>query len=83
MANFYIQQSINIHLVKIGSISNSSVLQIGSAGVIKPASHLFNTGGFTKAAPEAKKPGGGTSGETSIEQTSTNHTKASAVPFSS
>ncbi|CAG9609233.1 spore germination protein GerPB [Pseudoneobacillus rhizosphaerae] len=62
MVNFYIQQTINIHLIKIGSISNSSVLQIGSAGVIKPASHLFNTGGFTKAAPAATKPGGGTRG---------------------
>lgn len=64
MANFYIQQSININLIKIGSISNSSVLQIGSAGIIKPTSHLFNTGGFMKPAPEADKPGGGTVGET-------------------
>jgi spore germination protein PB len=78
VANFYIQQTINIHLIKIGSISNSSVLQIGSAGMIKPASHLFNTGGFTKAAPEATKPGGGTSGETGKVQTSTNQTKAPA-----
>jgi spore germination protein PB len=64
MANFYIQQTININLIRIGSISNSSVLQIGSAGIIKPASHLFNTGGFMKPAPEADKPGGGTVGET-------------------
>jgi spore germination protein PB len=82
VANFYIQQSININFIKIGSISNSSVLQIGSAGIIKPASHLFNTGGFTKPAPEADKPGGGTSGETGKEQNSTDHTKAPAVPFS-
>jgi spore germination protein PB len=57
--NFYIQQSINIHLIKIGSISNSSVFQIGSAGMIKPSANLFNTGGFIKPAPQAKKPGGG------------------------
>ncbi|WP_442599122.1 spore germination protein GerPB [Neobacillus sp. D3-1R] len=54
--NFYIQQSIQINTIKIGSVTNSSVLQIGSAGVIRPTSHLFNTGGFIKPAPEAKKP---------------------------
>ncbi|MHC0036753.1 spore germination protein GerPB [Pseudoneobacillus sp. C159] len=57
--NFYIQQSINIHLIKIGGISNSSVFQIGSTGIIKPAANLFNTGGFIKPAPEVQKPGGG------------------------
>jgi spore germination protein PB len=51
--NFYIQQSIQINFIKISSITNSSVLQIGSAGIIKPASYLYNTGGFTKPAPEA------------------------------
>lgn len=51
--NFYIQQSIQINFIKISSITNSSVLQIGSAGVIKPASYLYNTGGFTKPAPTA------------------------------
>lgn len=51
--NFYIQQSIHINFIKIGSITNSSVLQIGSAGIIKPASHLYNTGGFTQPAPKA------------------------------
>jgi spore germination protein PB len=55
--NFYIQQSIHIHFIKIGSLTNSSVFQIGSAGVIKPASHLFNTGGFIKPAPQASKNG--------------------------
>lgn len=51
--NFYIQQSIQIHFIRIGAITNSSVLQIGSAGVIKPASYLYNTGGFTQPAPLA------------------------------
>jgi len=54
--NFYIQQSIQIHFVKIGGISNSSVLQIGSAGIIKPSAHLYNTGGFTHPAPAAIQP---------------------------
>jgi spore germination protein PB len=51
--NFYIQQSIQINIIKISSITNSSVLQIGSAGIIKPASYLYNTGGFTAPAPKA------------------------------
>lgn len=55
--NFYIQQSIHINLLKIDGITNSSVLQIGSAGIIKPASYLYNTGGFTEPAPQAQHPG--------------------------
>jgi spore germination protein PB len=55
--NFYIQQSIQINFIKIGGITNSSVLQIGSAGIIKPAAYLYNTGGFTGPAPAAIKPG--------------------------
>lgn len=52
--NFYVNQSIIIQYIKIGGITNSSVFQIGSAGIIKPHSHLYNTGGFTGPAPEAK-----------------------------
>jgi spore germination protein PB len=55
--NFYIQQCIHIHFIKIGGITNASVLQIGSAGIVKPTAHLYNTGGFTQAAPQALKPG--------------------------
>jgi spore germination protein PB len=84
--NFYIQQSININLIKIGSIANSSVLQIGSAGVIRPASHLFNTGGFIKPAPLATKPGGGSGGGGADDDESQagigSNLKAPAVPFS-
>jgi spore germination protein PB len=54
--NIYIQQSIHIQSIRIGGISNSSVFQIGSSGIIKPASYLSNTGGFTSPAPQAKKP---------------------------
>ncbi|MDE8565661.1 spore germination protein GerPB [Anoxybacillus rupiensis] len=51
--NFYINQSIYIYQFKIGSVTNSSVLQIGSAGQIQALSTLSNTGGFTGPAPEA------------------------------
>lgn len=74
--NFYIQQSIHINLIKIGSITNSSVLQIGSAGIIKPASHLFNTGGFIKPAPEASQTGSVVSGGNGTDA------KSSLVPIS-
>jgi spore germination protein PB len=53
--NFYIQQSIQINSIRIGSITNSSVLQIGSSGVIRPQTYLYNTGGFKGPAPETQK----------------------------
>lgn len=84
--NFYIQQSIHINLIKIGSLTNSSVLQIGSAGVIRPTAHLFNTGGFIKPAPEAEKAGVGISsvmGENGgVSPKEDSLLKAPAVPFS-
>jgi spore germination protein PB len=58
--NYYIQQSISINLIKIGAITNSSILQIGSAGIIKSQANLYNTGGFTEPAPEAVHPYGAT-----------------------
>lgn len=48
-----VQQTITIHHMRINSVSNSSVLQIGTAGLIKPLSNLYNTGGFVGPAPEA------------------------------
>ncbi|MBM7717500.1 spore germination protein GerPB [Siminovitchia sp. FSL H7-0308] len=48
-----VQQNIHINTLKIGGITNSSVLQIGTSGIIKPASYLFNTGGFEEPAPPA------------------------------
>ncbi|WP_332692667.1 spore germination protein GerPB [Halalkalibacter lacteus] len=51
--NFHINQSITIHNLRVEGITNSSVLQIGSAGMIKPLANLYNTGGFTEPAPEA------------------------------
>ncbi|GGG09824.1 hypothetical protein GCM10010916_28390 [Paenibacillus abyssi] len=53
-----VQQNITIHHLRINAISNSSILQIGTAGLIKPLSYLYNTGGFTKPAPEPGQPGG-------------------------
>ncbi|MFG6120426.1 MULTISPECIES: spore germination protein GerPB [Thalassobacillus] len=63
-----IHQSICINLLKIGAVTNSSVLQIGSAGSIQSRAELYNTGGFTEPAPLAEplegeigtyEPGGG------------------------
>jgi len=51
--NFFVNQKIVIHTLKIEGLTNSSVCQIGSAGIIKPLSNLFNTGGFTEPAPPA------------------------------
>lgn len=53
----YVQQSIHIHMIKIGGMSNSSVFQIGTSGQILPTSYLYNTGGFEEPAPEPEKNG--------------------------
>ena len=37
--------------IKIGGITNSSVLQIGTAGIITPASYLYNTAEMKGPAP--------------------------------
>ncbi|RXI98205.1 spore gernimation protein [Anaerobacillus alkaliphilus] len=49
--NFYINQTIQINNFRVDSVSNSSVLQIGSAGMIRSLSNLYNTGGFTEPGP--------------------------------
>jgi spore germination protein PB len=54
--NLIIHQTIIIHQLKVGAVSNSSMLQIGSAGTVKTITQLFNTGGFTGPAPEPVKP---------------------------
>ncbi|MED5074307.1 spore germination protein GerPB [Anoxybacillus geothermalis] len=54
--NVYISQNICIHQLRIGSVTNSSVLQIGSAGSIQALSTLANTGGFTGPASQATVP---------------------------
>ncbi|NCU16572.1 spore germination protein GerPB [Pallidibacillus pasinlerensis] len=50
--NFYVQQSIHINILRVGSLSNASVLQIGTSGIIKSATHIANSGGFTGPAPK-------------------------------
>ncbi|WP_408006275.1 spore germination protein GerPB [Pseudalkalibacillus sp. A8] len=57
--NVYVNQTITIQTLRIEGLSNSSVLQIGTSGVIKPISYSANTGGFTEPAPELKQPFGG------------------------
>jgi spore germination protein PB len=52
--NFFVHQNIVIHNLKIDGITNSSVCQIGSAGMIKPLSQFYNTGGFAEPAPAAQ-----------------------------
>lgn len=50
--NLTVNQSIYIHFLKVESVNNSSVLQIGSTGKIQALSQLYNTGGFTTPAEE-------------------------------
>ncbi|CAM3566782.1 MULTISPECIES: spore germination protein GerPB [Paenibacillus] len=50
--NVTIHQSITIHQLRVEAVTNSSVLQIGTAGEIRALSNIYNTGGFTGPAPE-------------------------------
>ena len=54
--NIYVKQSIMINTIKINAIANASVLQIGSAGIVKSKSLLTNSGGFEAPAPAAHHP---------------------------
>ncbi|QPC46030.1 spore germination protein GerPB [Mangrovibacillus cuniculi] len=54
MAQIIVHQSIHIQTIRVGAVSNSSVFQIGSAGVIKPTANLNNTGQYQGPAPEPK-----------------------------
>ncbi|MFC4599227.1 spore germination protein GerPB [Cohnella hongkongensis] len=47
-----VQQTITIGQLRIDGLTNSSVLQIGSAGSIQSLSQLYNTGGFVEPAPQ-------------------------------
>ncbi|MDR7074587.1 spore germination protein GerPB [Fictibacillus barbaricus] len=50
--NLFVSQTIVIQQLKVDGIQNSSVLQIGSAGMIQPISQLYNTGKYTGPAPQ-------------------------------
>ncbi|MCF6137371.1 spore germination protein GerPB [Pseudalkalibacillus berkeleyi] len=56
--NVYVNQTISIQTIRIDGLSNSSVLQIGTSGVIKPVSYLGNTGEFVGPAPAIENPFG-------------------------
>ncbi|MCU6795423.1 MULTISPECIES: spore germination protein GerPB [Paenibacillus] len=50
--NLVVNQHIVIHQLRVDAVTNSSVLQIGSAGLIKSLSNIYNTGGFTGPAEQ-------------------------------
>ncbi|UFU00527.1 spore germination protein GerPB [Radiobacillus kanasensis] len=51
--NITVYQTVHINLLKVENVSNSSVLQIGTAGQIHAQSDLHNTGGFFGEAQQA------------------------------
>ncbi|MCR8630720.1 MULTISPECIES: spore germination protein GerPB [Paenibacillus] len=51
--NLVVNQNIVIHQLKVNNVTNSSVLQIGTAGLIKPLSNIYNSGGYTQPAAES------------------------------
>lgn len=54
--NLTVHQTITIHHLKVGVVTNSSVLQIGTAGRMQMSSHIYNTGQFTGPAPKLTIP---------------------------
>ena len=52
--NLTVNQSIYIHFLKVGNISNSSVLQIGSTGKMQTMAQLYNSGQFSSPAIAAE-----------------------------
>jgi spore germination protein PB len=52
MMSWTIHQTITIGQLRVDAVTNSSVLQIGSAGSIQSLSQLYNTGGYTGPAPQ-------------------------------
>ncbi|WP_261134054.1 spore germination protein GerPB [Bacillus sp. Marseille-Q3570] len=57
--NVYVNQTITIQTLRVEGLQNSSILQIGTTGVLKPISYSANTGGFTEPAPQMQQPFGG------------------------
>lgn len=49
-----VHQCISINVLRIGSVSNSSIVQIGSSGVIQAKADLFNTGEYLEPASPAQ-----------------------------
>lgn len=53
MSVINVYQTIQIQSLRVDGLSNSSVLHIGTAGIIKALSNNYNTGRFIGPAPEA------------------------------
>ncbi|SEM74546.1 spore germination protein GerPB [Paenibacillus sp. OV219] len=53
--NITVHQTITIHQLRVDSVANSSVLQVGTAGSISSLSQLYNSGGFAEAAPQVEE----------------------------
>lgn len=53
--NLTVYQQINIHQLKVDAVTNSSFLQVGTAGKINTLSKLYNTGGFVEPAEEIEE----------------------------
>lgn len=49
--NITVYQCVSVNNLKIGTISNSSVLQIGTSGRINTLSHSYQTGDVPKSPP--------------------------------
>jgi spore germination protein PB len=64
--NLTVHQSISIQQLRIDAVNNSSIVQIGSAGIIKGLSNLYNTGGFTGPAPQASPLPAGQASESAV-----------------
>lgn len=50
-----VHQTITIHQLRVDSVANSSVLQVGTAGSISSLSQLYNSGGFSAPAPQIEE----------------------------
>lgn len=53
--NLTVHQTITIHQLRVDSVTNSSVLQVGTAGSIASNAQLYNSGGFTEPAPQLEE----------------------------
>lgn len=51
-----VRQQIVIQQLRINFMGYSSVLQIGTAGLVKSLSNMYNTGRFTEPAPLPGQP---------------------------
>lgn len=47
--NLSVYQCITVQQLRIGTVTNSSVLQIGTSGSIKALSHVYNAGSLEQS----------------------------------